>query len=172
MDVASTRALSNVRHLVGRFFLSLWPVGPSAESEAWAQSHLLSGEVVLWGRMSGADRRHAIAVARRVESAIDEPDRPVLAAALLHDVGKVDSALGTPTRVVATVIGLVGGHRASASEGRIGRYLRHPCIGADLLAAAGSDGLTVAWAAEHHLSAHCWTVDPVVAGVLHASDND
>ena len=164
--------MSSVGHLARRFFLSLWPVGPSAESEVWAQGHLLSGEVVLWERMSGADRRHAVAVARRVESVLGQPGRPVLAAALLHDVGKVDSGLGTLTRVVATLAGLVGGRRARASEGRIGRYLRHPRIGADLLAEAGSDCLTVAWAAEHHLAAQYWTVNLTVAGVLQASDND
>ena len=122
--------------------------------------------------MSGPDRRHAVAVARRVDNALDHPERAVLAAALLHDVGKVDSGLGTPARVVATLAAMVGGDRARSGTGRIGRYLRHPSIGSALLAEAGSESLTVAWAAEHHLSGRHWTVDPVIAGAVHAADDD
>ena len=60
--------------------------------------------------MSRADRRHAAGVARRVEVALgDEATRPVLAAALLHDVGKTESGLGTYGRVIATISG--GGDR-------------------------------------------------------------
>jgi len=164
--------LSRSGHLVRRFVASLWPGGPSGSSDDWAVGHLLDGEVDLWRRMSGPDRRHAVAVARRVDDLLDGADRPVLAAALLHDVGKVDSGLGTMARVVATLVGLVGGDRARTGGGRIGRYLRHPGIGAELLTAAGSDGLTVAWAAQHHLPPSRWTVAPMVAEALHAADDD
>ncbi|MBV8236374.1 MAG: hypothetical protein JO075_11800, partial [Acidimicrobiia bacterium] len=54
-------------HLAKRFFGSLWPAGPSRTSEEWVQSTLSEGELRLWRRMNGADRRHAVAVARRVE---------------------------------------------------------------------------------------------------------
>ncbi|MEC8947023.1 MAG: HD domain-containing protein [Actinomycetota bacterium] len=133
---------------------------------------LLAGEVDLWRQMSGPDRRHAVAVARRVDDRLGGADRPVLAAALLHDVGKIDSGLGTSVRVVATLASMVGGDRMRSGDGRIGRYLRHPQIGADLLNAAGSDELTVAWAAEHHLPAERWTVDQATAEALHAADDD
>ena len=67
-----------LRHLTGRFLGSLRPGGPSPDDEAWVWSVLLPGERALWGRMSGADRRHAVGVARRVS-------RPDLAApARLH----------------------------------------------------------------------------------------
>ena len=95
-----------------------------------------------------------------------------MAAALLHDVGKVDSGLGTAARVVATLVAMVGGERARSGAGRIGRYLRHPLTGSNLLSAAGSDPVTVAWAAEHHLSEGQWTLDPVIARALHAADDD
>src|SRR4051812_747998 len=72
--------------------------------------------------MWGADRRHAAGVARRVEAALGEAaDRPVIAAALLHDVGKIASGLGTYGRVVATLAGAAGGrdtaHAWSAKRG-------------------------------------------------------
>ena len=172
MDVTTTGPLSRSAHLVRRFFASIWPGGPPASSENWVLDSLLAGEVDLWRRMSGPDRRHALSVARRVDDRLGGADRPVLAAALLHDVGKVASGLGTLVRVLATLAGIVGGDRVRFSDGRIGRYLRHPQIGADLLDAAGSDELTVAWAAQHHLPAERWTVDQVVAEALHAPDDD
>jgi len=172
VDAASTGLLSRSGHLVRRFLISLWPGGPPTAANNWALGSLLAGEADLWRRMSGADRRHAVMVARRVDDQLGGADRPVLAAALLHDVGKVDSGLGTPARVVATLAGMVGGDRVRSGDGRIGRYLRHPQIGADLLTAAGSDELTVDWAAQHHLPAEHWTVHQATAEVLHAADDD
>ena len=169
-----------MRHLVGRFLGSLWPGGPRADAEAWARSHLGEGEARLWGRLSGADRRHAVGVARRVEAALGgRATRPVLAAALLHDVGKLDAHLGTYGRVVATLSAAVAGHESatawSQSRGftrRVGLYLRHPELGGDMLALAGSDPLTVTWAREHHLPPERWTLDPEVAAALKAADDD
>jgi hypothetical protein len=95
--------------------------------------------------MSNTDRRHAVEVARRVLAADSETPRPVLAAALLHDCGKVEAGLGTIARVGATVwIAAVGRARAGAGDGRLARYCRHEPIGAELLRAAGSDAVTVA----------------------------
>ena len=166
------------RHLARRFVGSLRPGGPSSTEEAWATGYLLAGEADLWRSMSGADRRHAVAVARRVDRALGSPERPVLAAALLHDVGKVRSGLGTPGRVVATVVGAVAADRAArwatsdGFRGRIGRYLRHPQEGAALLKTAGSDPFTVAWATEHHRDPGRWTVDDRLAEALRAADDD
>lgn len=132
-----------------------------------------SGEVALWRRMSGPDRRHAVGVARDVEARLaGAAARPVVAAALLHDVGKVDAGLGTLARVPATLVGLVARERAAAGEGRVARYLRHDVIGAALLEAAGSDPLTVAWAREHHLAPSRWTVPVEVGAALKAADDD
>lgn len=161
-------------HLARRFAGSLWPGGPRQAEEAWAQGSLLAGERALWSRLSGPDRRHAVAVGRRVEASLGgRADRRVLAAALLHDVGKLDAGLGTGRRVLATVVGLVRGReRAAAGDGRVARYLRHDAIGADLLLRAGSDPLTVCWAREHHLPPTRWSLDPAVAAALKAADDD
>ncbi len=134
---------------------------------------MLPGERALWRRLSGPDRRHAVGVARAVATGMPSAPRPVLAAALLHDVGKVDSGLGTFARVPATVIGVAWGReRAARWKGRIGAYLDHPARGAAHLRAAGADPLTVAWAAEHHRPPSVWTVPADVAGALAAADDD
>jgi hypothetical protein len=122
--------------------------------------------------MDDADRRHAVGVARRVVASLGPgTPRAVVAAALLHDVGKIEAGLGTWRRVVATVAG-VASHRARRSDGPIGRYLRHGDLGAELLAGANSSPLTVAWAREHHLPRRLWTVDADVAVALKAADDD
>ncbi|HEX7167016.1 MAG TPA: hypothetical protein VF230_08555 [Acidimicrobiales bacterium] len=166
-------------HLAKRFFGSLRPGGPAAGDEAWALASLVPGEQELWRRMSGPDRRHAVGVARRVVVALggdDRVDRAVVAAALLHDVGKVDAELGTFARSAVTAATLVAGRdRVAAAAGersRASRYLRHDVIGAGLLAAAGSAPLTVAWAREHHLPPSAWTLPPDVAAALKSGDDD
>ena len=133
-----------------------------------------TGEVALWRRMSGPDRRHAVGVARKVSIALPggqpgDVRRAVLAAALLHDAGKVESGLGTLARVPATVIGLAARSRA---RGRVAAYLDHPNRGARLLREAGSAPFTVAWAAEHHLPPARWSVAPDLGAVLSAADDD
>lgn len=153
-------------HLARRFAGSLRPGGPSPTDEAWAESHLGNGERLLWRRMSGADRRHAVGVARTVGEARLVP------AALLHDVGKIESPLGTFGRVVATLGAAVLGRSRWQPDGAVGRYLRHDAIGAELLAAAGAAPLTVAWAREHHLPPERWSVDRADGERLKAADDD
>lgn len=158
-------------HLARRFFGSLSRAEPASEDETWARSNLLPGEQAVWGRMPAADRRHATGVARTVAADLG-PDatRPVLAAALLHDSGKVVSGYGTFARVLATLVGLVRGRDAPA--GRMGDYLRHSDHGARLLADAGSDPLTIAWTREHHLPPDRWTLEPRLTRALSAADDD
>ena len=173
----------HVVHLVRRFLGSLRPGGPRAGDDAWARSHLLPGEVDLWEQMSGADRRHAVGVARRVDTRMraagDRAERAVLAAALLHDVGKIEAGLGPIGRSAATVAAAALGHHRVATwsnrdgwAGRFGRYVLHPDLGGLLLAGAGSDTLTMAWAMEHHRPAADWTVPADVGAVLKAADDD
>ena len=167
-------------HLVRRFLGSLRPGGPSATARAWVESVLSDEEYRLWSRQAGPDRRHGVAVAREVERRLGVlATPPVLAAALLHDVGKIDAGLGTWGRVVATMSAKVAGAdaarlwiRGQGFTRRVGLYLHHPELGADLLEMAGSDPLTVAWAAEHHRPPQGWTIDPGIAEALAAADGD
>ncbi len=172
--------MAEATHLVKRFVGSLWPLGPSSENEAWARSHLLDGEVLWWKRMSPQDRRHSIGVARRVEEALaEDATRPVMAAALLHDVGKIEAGLGTFLRVVATLSAAIAGRetaelwiRSTGVTRRVGLYLKHPSIGGDLLAMADSDPFTAAWAREHHHPEDTCTLDARLAGALRDADDD
>ena len=167
-------------HLVKRFFESVVPRGPSSADAEWAQAQLLDEEYGVWMRMSRSDRRHAVRVARRVERALGaEAVRPVVAAALLHDCGKVVSGLGTYGRVVATLSGKLAGMETAIAwtetrgfTRRVGLYLEHPRLGADLLGVAGSAPLTVAWTAEHHLPPEEWTVPQAIGEALKAADDD
>lgn len=183
--VADSHGFGSFRHLAVRFFGALDPRGPAPSEEAWALSWLLPGEQQLWRRMSGPDRRHAAGVARDVADRLGSdggppPGREVMAGALLHDVGKVESGLGTFSRVAVTVaaIGLgrdrlTGGGVPGGRVGqRVRQYLTHDRIGADLLRRAGSDPFTVAWAGEHHLPAERWTLDRRLADALEAADGD
>jgi hypothetical protein len=130
--------LSRCLHLARRFLGSLSRRPPPAEDEAWAVSWLTGGERRLWQEMSAPDRRHAIDVARRFATRAPGAPRSAMAGALTHDVGKIDSGLGTFGRVVATVM------PARWARGRIARYRDHEAIGATMLARAGSDPLTIA----------------------------
>ncbi len=154
-------------HLAQRFFGSLSRREPATLDTAWAMELMLPGEQALWARMSVADRRHAVGVARDVADMLGaDASRPVLAAALLHDVGKVDSNLGTFARVLATLV-----NRRSGPS-RFARYRRHDDIGATMLSSAGSDALTIAWAREHHMPQERWTLPTTMSAALKAADDD
>lgn len=175
-----TRKRARLGHLARRFFAMLWPKGPGDSDEAWVRTTLGPGELELWGGMSRPDRRHAAGVARRAQHQLgDSATRPVLAAALLHDVGKVEARLGAFGRAAATVAAGLGARSRADSwcsrrgiRGRFGRYLVHDRIGAELLADAGSDPLTVAWAAEHHLESSQWSLPAKLAHGLKEADDD
>ncbi len=186
-------------HLAVRFVGSLWPGPPSPAGEAWARHWLNPAERELWARQSNQDRRHAIGVAHDVGLALGDADgagvaREVMAAALLHDVGKVESGLGTFGRVAATVLAAALGRervagwaalpdgaadgwrvaawRVAAWRARAGRYVTHDVRGGGLLVAAGSAPFVSTWAREHHQPEAGWTLDPALTQVLKAADGD
>ena len=134
------RGVGHVAHLVLRFVTSLAAGPPSVADEVWAEDRLLPGERRLWRRLGNADRRHSIAVARRFAAV--PRTRAAVAGALLHDIGKIESGLGTLERVLATLAGPL--------TARYRSYRDHESIGADLLERAGSDPVTVAIVAGRH----------------------
>jgi len=164
------RSVVRVRHLVRRTVVSLRGRNPTADEERWALAHLSPNEQLLWRSMTPVDRAHALEVARGAALRYGE-DRRVVAAGLLHDVGKVDAALGVGGRVVATLVGPLVPDRWAPHLGRLGRYLTYPRRGAAMLAAAGSDALVVAWAAEHHQPPARWTIERGAAEALRAADD-
>jgi hypothetical protein len=177
--------MSRPAHLVRRFFGALRPGGPSAEDGAWVSGILDPGERDLWSRMAAQDRRHSVGVARRVDAALastpEAGDRRWLAAALLHDVGKLDAELGVFGRVGATLAGAAAGHERadnwSTRRGmtrRVGLYLRHPELGATRIRRAGGHDEAARWAGAHH-TRESWAAlgfPPVVVDALVAADDD
>ena len=172
-------------HWSVRFVSSMWPARPSSSDRNWAVGFLSAAEVRLLDRMNGPDQRHAIAVARRVESHLDRlpadriPDgrhHEVIAAALLHDVGKNTSGLGTYGRVIATLCGLVARDMAEAWQStsgltrKVGLYLRYGELGAEQLELAGSAPWVIAWSAEHHLDEANWSLPIDVGRILRHAD--
>ena len=160
-------APAHLRHLARRFVASLRPSPPTQVQQAWARARLTGAEWAVWSAQPDVDRRHSVCVAEDLAGRHADAPSWVVAAALLHDVGKADAALGVVGRVVAGTLALGGVRRA---PGRIGRHLRYPTIGAERLAAAGAVPRVVAWAAQHHEPATTWTVPAPWAERLAAAD--
>ena len=172
-------------HLSGRFVRALWPGSPRAEDLAWVESVLTPAGFVQFRRQPNHDQRHAVGVAREVERRLAGTeyagDPRWLSAALLHDIGKLDSRLGRLGRVVATVSGaVVGRHHAEAwseTSGftrRVGLYLRHTELGGDRIRLAGEPEEAALWSAAHH-DPERWAELPIpepVIAALDAADND
>ena len=143
-----------VKHLSSRFFASVRAREPDAGDVAWVQLTLTPEEFAVWHTLGRADRAESLAVARAFTREMGHDVEPeYVAAALLHDVGKVEAHLGSFGRVGATVIaGVVSHGRARGYPNRIGRYIAHDDLGAARLEQAGARPATVAWARAHHRS--------------------
>ena len=142
-----TRRARALFHLVARFFTSLFARSPSEAQVARVARILGPAELELWQSMARADRAESIATLERLPP--ETAANPAwAAAALLHDVGKTRSGLGTVGRVLATVAGQIGD--PDRIGGRAGAYLRHAEIGAEALQQAGARAEVVAWARTHH----------------------
>lgn len=148
-------------HLVKRFWWSIRAGDPDENELLWVRGRLLETEWALFLRLARTDQEHHLRVARRFLSRFDlEPPREWVAAALLHDVGKVDVGLGTFGRVFATVWPW-----GRSGEGRLGRYHRHVERGAEMLRLAGSDPVTIAMVGESA------DAPPAAAAALRWADN-
>ena len=123
------------RHLIRRFFTSLSRRPPAISDVTWVNENLLAGEFTLWLRMKSYDQRHSIEVARRFTALYPAFTRDQVAAALLHDIGKVESELGVAGRVIATVVGPKGS--------KFRRYHEHEVIVLRLCGEAGASSETV-----------------------------
>lgn len=122
-------------HLTKRFVGSITATALVPDEQRAVAAVLLGAEYELFRRLSVADQRHALHVLRRFDDFA--PGAPTFArrAALLHDIGKVESTLGTAARVIATIVG-------PRTEG-FRRYHAHERRGAELLRLADSDARTV-----------------------------
>lgn len=164
-------------HLVRRFFSTITAKAPEREEVAWVRGNLSDSEFGLWSQMSSADQNHSISVAQRAETELPG-DETVIAAGLLHDVGKTAVRSGLVIRVAASLMKPFATQQRLShwtSDGgflsNIASLIDYPRIGADLLRNIGSDDFAVRWAAEHHLPKHEWTVDKTKADILVRADH-
>ena len=127
--------LANQRHLVRRFVTSLSSASPPSSDIAWVNESLLPSEFELWSRMESYDQRHSIEVARRFVDLCPVGTRDHVAAALLHDIGKIEAKLVVFGRVVATIVGPRGQ--------KFRFYHEHELMGLRLCRTAGSSAETL-----------------------------
>lgn len=124
-----------LRHLVSRFFGAVSGAQPSLEDLTEVELLLLDSEFLLWRKLPTMDQRHSIAVLRRFLSLRPSATQPEMRAALLHDIGKIQSNLGVLGRVVATLVGRRGE--------RFTAYHDHEKIGSEMLQHINSDLVTI-----------------------------
>ena len=155
----------------------------SAADREWVASVLRPEELHLWSQLSLADRRESVGVARRTEAALagteHAGDTRWLAAALLHDVGKLDARFGPVRRALATTAAGVLGPRVvegwvdkSGFVRRCALYVFHDQLGADRVKIAGGRIEAALWAEAHHRPA-IWDatgIPPAVVVALAAAD--
>jgi HD domain len=168
--------MSRAAHLTARFFGSLGARGPDAGDVLWVRLVLTPEEFACWEELGRPDRVESIAVARRVARELGpDADYRWLAAALLHDVGKIDAGLGTFRRAGATTVAAIVSHgRARHWPNRIGRYIAHDDLGAIRLEAAGARPEAIAWATAHHRP-ETWPpagIPPEICEILATADGE
>jgi hypothetical protein len=168
--------IAKLRHLVTRFFGSLRPRPLVPDDLAFVQHTLTAAELACWDRLGPADRVESLTTARRAALALGPgADDRWVAAALLHDVGKVETGLGPFRRAGATAVAIVfGERRVRAWPNAIGRYVDHDGLGARLLEQSGARREAVEWAAIHHRPA-LWPESSIpieICQVLAAADGE
>lgn len=122
-------------HLAKRAWTSMSNAPLSGQDVEIAERLLTIDEFELWWAMQPRDQAHSLVVLRRFVDMYPPATRVEQAAALLHDVGKIQARLGWTGRVLATVIGPRGS--------RFRTYHDHAEIGARMLDGV-SDPRTVA----------------------------
>ena len=127
--------MNKFRHLASRFFGALSGGQPSPEDLTEVESLLLDSEFLLWQKLPTMDQRHSTTVLRRFLNLRPGATQPELRAALLHDIGKIQSNLGVLGRVVATLVGRRGE--------RFTAYHDHEKIGSEMLRNIDSDSVTI-----------------------------
>ena len=138
--------------------------------------HLNPSQIVLFRRMQPFEQHHARQMLERLKAA-GQADPDLLAAALLHDVGKLLLPLSLPDRMVI-VLGKRFFQQSARrwSQGRSDRFSRpfvvaaqHPAWGADLAAQAGASSRTVDLIRRHQEPP---SLDDPLLSALQAADDE
>src|ERR1700737_1667093 len=117
------------RALAERLMAAVGSVRSDPADQAWATAILTGAELGLWTRLSAYDQSHAVQVARRVQrrlaTTVYEGDTVWLSAALMHDVGKLQSDLSMHERAIAILackaVGVATARRWACSATRAKR---------------------------------------------------
>ncbi len=148
--------MGRAAYRVRQFFRAL--TAPLAEMDTQGvEGALTPAQQALFRRMSPADRQHGLEVYRTLAGRGDVP-ADLLAAALLHDVGKAALAPSIWLRVMVVLLERFAPRlleRLSEGEPKGWRrpfavYRQHAGIGAEWAAEAGCSPLTVALIRHHH----------------------
>jgi putative nucleotidyltransferase with HDIG domain len=144
--------MTRVAHLTRRFVGSLRPRPLDADDLAFVHGVLRPEERACWERLGPADRAESLATARSTLHFLGPDADPMwVAAALLHDVGKAETALGPLGRTWATIAATVVGPRRARNWSNVaGRYVNHDQLGAERLREAGARPEAANWAEAHH----------------------
>lgn len=132
------------RHLASRFLAVMRARRLTAVEESWVRDLLHPGEAALFFAQAAADQRHGYDCARWAGASIDDPGP--IRAALLHDVGKRHSRLGTAGRSLATIA--IKLHLPLGARWR--QYRDHGALGAAELSRLGAEPLVTGFARHHH----------------------
>ncbi len=147
--------ISRLSYRARQLRMAFW--GPKRQIQSVAlQPYLSPVQIVLFQRLQASEQSHAARVFERLKAeGHSEPD--LLAAALLHDIGKILS----PLSIIERIVIVLGRRLFPAAVKRWGggspRGLRHafvvaerhPRWGADLAAQAGASPRTVDLIARH-----------------------
>ena len=140
----------------------------SPDDQRFAASVLHPHELALFAAAPAPDRRHGVAVARRVRERLGDDPRWARAA-LLHDAGKARAPFGVAARSLVTLAATAAPVRAARCEEkaeqfearsrllspvgvrwRAGAYLAHGPLAAAWLQRQGSEQEVVEWVRVHH----------------------
>lgn len=167
-----------IRYRVGQFFRALVARVPDGEMEQ--ALHALPPEArALFRHQAVQDQRHALAVYRALRQA-GHTNPHLLAAALLHDVGKAGVWLPPWQRAVIVLLSRFAPRLlARLSHGRprfwnrpFVAHARHPKIGTRWVHEAGCSSLTVALVRRHHdWPASCQTEEDQLLTMLQTADS-
>lgn len=158
--------MRELAHLARGFFRSLRATRPAPGEQLLVAATLSPSLARLFWSQPVPDLAHALRCARAV-AAIAPRRADLIAAALLHDVGKRHSGLGTLGRSVATVLSILRLPMGKSFRS----YVDHGKIGAAELRAFEVDRIVWEFAGHHH--------EPAPAGIdqgdwelLSSADNE
>ena len=170
--------LRAARYRVGQFFRAL--TARVSEREIEQATRILPPQAqVLFRRHAVQDQHHALSVYRSLQES-GETNPHLLAAALLHDIGKSSAHLSAVHRAIIVLLDrfmprlLEGADQGNARGWRRAFVLQaaHPELGAGLARSAGCSSLTVQLIRRHHdRLGHCSSEVDQLLVALQGADN-